>query len=153
MRDLEPLAGTTLPVVKTLLVTPCDLWGAPKEPQKLISERDPGSRAGSSTADSSPGKTDEDASVAGNSLRGRPGGPGSLTWQKVWETSASRWHPYFQGGISCIPVGQVGSHRTFCRSTEGPANSSWAWLSSRGRASSAPWGVALARAQAWKLSP
>lgn len=45
---------------------------------------------------------------AGNALTGQVG----WAWvtevaEEVWNTSASRHYPHFQGGSYCIPVGQV----------------------------------------------
>ena len=86
-----PRAGTTLPVVKTLLVTPCDPSGCSKSRRNSFLRETQGAGQGPA-----------------------PQTVGQAGWarvtdvaEKVWETSASRWHPYFQGGISCIPVGQV----------------------------------------------
>lgn len=104
-----PRAGTTLPVVKTLLVTPCDPSGCSKRSHRNSFLRETqGAGQGPAPQTVPRVETDEDASVAGNSLRGQAGWAGVTdVAEKVWETSASRWHPYFQGGISCMPVGQV----------------------------------------------
>lgn len=117
--------------------------GAPKEPQKLISERDPGSRAGSSTTDSpQEQKQMKMLALAGNSLRGRPGGR-SLTWQKGSgkHLPAGGTHTFKEE----FPAYQSGRwiSQDLLQGTEGPANSSWAWLSGAGQL--LPEGVALAQ--------
>ena len=129
-----PRAGTTLPMVKTLLVTPRDSSGCSKRSRRNSFLRETQGAGHSPAPQMVPRvETDEDASLAGNSLRGRPGGPGSLTWQR-----RSRKH---------LPAG--GTH-TFRE--EFPAYQSGRWISQgllqeRRRSSQQQLGLAIQRGQ------
>lgn len=84
---------------------------------------------------------------------GRPGGPGVTdVAEKVWETSASRWHPYFQGRNFLHTSRAGGSHRTFWEHREvQPTAAGPGYPAGAGQALLL--GSGTSSGPAWKLEP